>query len=95
MDSQDDQYGIPVHTFAKNKREQIRIALNEYQGHEYIDIRTFYSTDGQFKPSSKGITLKKELYPELLKGVIDLAEVLGIDLDTLDKESDTQSQSGS
>jgi hypothetical protein len=83
MDTPDDQYGIPVHSFAKNKREQIRIALNEYQGHQYIDIRTFFLADGEFKPSGKGVTLKKELFPELVKGVMDLAEVLGIDLDAL------------
>jgi hypothetical protein len=83
MDSPDDQYGIPVHSFAKNKREQIRIALNEYQGHQYIDIRTFYEADGKFKPSAKGVTLNKDLYPELLKGVMELASVLGIDLDAL------------
>jgi hypothetical protein len=72
MDSPDDQYGIPVHSFAKNKREQIR-----------IDIRTFYEADGKFKPSAKGVTLNKDLYPELLKGVMELASVLGIDLDAL------------
>lgn len=80
---EDDRYGIPVHTFDKNKKERIRIALNEYKGHQYIDIRTFYLQDGEYKPSAKGVTLKTELYPELLKGVMDLASVLGIDANTL------------
>lgn len=79
----DDQYGIPVHTFDKNKKERIRIALNEYKGHQYIDIRTFYLADGEYKPSSKGVTLKTELYPELLKGVMELAATLGIDAESI------------
>jgi hypothetical protein len=46
-------------------------------------------------PSNKGVTLKTELYPELLKGVMDLAGVLGIDEDTLDKEQPPAAQSAS
>lgn len=80
---EDDRYGIPVHTFDKNKTERIRIALNEYKGHQYIDIRTFYLSDGEYKPSAKGVTLKTELYPELLKGVMELAATLGIDADSI------------
>lgn len=81
-----DDYGVPVYTFEKNKREQIRISINEFKGTEYIDIRTFYQENGQFKPSGKGVTLKKELYPELLKGVLELADVLGIDLPSLEED---------
>lgn len=88
----DDRYGIPVHTFDKNKKERIRIALNEYKGHQYIDIRTFYLSDGEYKPSQKGVTLKTELYPELLKGVMELADVLGIDADSIADSNLTEEQ---
>lgn len=81
----DDDYGIPVHVFAKNKQEQIRISLNEYKGHQYIDIRTFYLKDGKYLPGPKGVTLKKELYAELAKGVAELAPLLGIDPDAIDE----------
>lgn len=74
----DDDFGIPVHIFAKNKQEQIRISINEFKGHHYIDIRTFYLKDGKYLPTQKGVTIKKDLYPELAKGVAELAEVLGI-----------------
>jgi Transcriptional Coactivator p15 (PC4) len=82
-----DDYGIPIHTFAKSKREQIRISINEYQGHEYIDIRVFYLADGEYKPSTKGVTLKKDLYPELLKGVVELGASMGVDPESI-RDSD-------
>ena len=86
-----DDFGIPIHSFEKNKKEQIRISLNEFKGHQYIDIRTFYLDGADFKPSSKGVTLKKELYPELLKGVLDLAQVLGIDPEALEAVQEQES----
>jgi hypothetical protein len=91
----DDRYGIPVHTFDKNKKERIRIALNEYKGHQYIDIRTFYLENGEYKPSSKGVTMKTEFYPDLLKGVMDLAGVLGIDPETITEAKPGEEPPGS
>lgn len=78
---ENDQYGVPVHVFQKSKTEQVRISINEYRGHEYIDIRIFYlSDDDKFLPTKKGVTVKKDLYPELLAGVVQLGETLGFDL---------------
>jgi hypothetical protein len=28
-----DEFGVPVHSFRKNDREEIRISINEYKGH--------------------------------------------------------------
>ena len=61
MDEQDisasDEFGIPVHAFARTAREEIRISLNEYRGFEYIDIRVFYRGEDGFRPSKKGVTI--------------------------------------
>ena len=75
-----DEYGLPIFIFPENRKgEQIRISINEYMGHEYIDIRLFFKSDGEHKPTKKGITLKKDQYPFLLQGVLELGETLGFD----------------
>jgi hypothetical protein len=78
-------FGVPAHTIHKNRREQVRIGLNEYKGTEYIDIRLFFQAEEGWRPTGKGITLKPALYGELLKGVLELGGQLGmVDQETLE-----------
>lgn len=80
----DSDYGVPAHIISKNKRDQIRIGLNEYQGKQYLDLRQFYKSEGnEWKPSPKGLTVPVDLYPELLRGVLLLGEMIGADVKTL------------
>jgi len=62
----------------RNEREIVRVALSEFGGREYVDIRIFYKDEatGEYKPTKKGVTLAKDLYPELKKAVLSLEEVL-------------------
>jgi hypothetical protein len=71
-------FGVPAHVIEKNKREQVRIGLNEYRGSEYIDIRTFYLADDGYRPTSRGVTLPPRLFGELLRGVLELGTQLGV-----------------
>ena len=61
---------IDIATIEKSKTEELRIALKEYKGHRYLDIRTFiepYADEGQGRvPSKKGITLSPAKLPELI-----------------------------
>ncbi len=52
----------------KNSRERIEVRVAEYQGHPYIDIRTYWRNgdDDAWKPSKKGVTVKPELVGELI-----------------------------
>jgi hypothetical protein len=77
----DDDYGILVHEFAKNKNKTIRIHVQEFRGSEFLSLREFYrdKESGELKPSPKGFTIKPELYAELLHGVIAAGEALGFD----------------
>jgi hypothetical protein len=77
--------------FDKNSREQIRISINEYKGTEYIDIRTFFAAGDKFLPSRKGVTLRKDLYPELLNGIVLLGEALGFEVDEADDDEPAES----
>lgn len=79
MTSGGDDYGVVVYEFEKNTREVIRIGINEYQGHDYVDLRVYYEKDGSYHPSKKGLTMPKDLYPALLEGVIELGKTLGYD----------------
>ena len=42
----------------KNSREVIRISESEYEGHKFVDLRVWYSDNGEMKPTKKGIVLK-------------------------------------
>lgn len=80
----DGEYGVPAHIIPKNKKDQIRIGLNEYNGKRYLDVRQFYKAEREeWKPTPKGVTVPMELYPELLRGVLLLGEMIGADVRTL------------
>ena len=45
----------------KNTSELIKISIEEYNGHEFIDLRVYYdSGSGTYLPTKKGITLNGE-----------------------------------
>lgn len=50
----------------KNSRECIRITLDEYQGHDLVNIRVWYDAgDGEMRPTKKGLAFKTELLTEV------------------------------
>ncbi|MCX5804389.1 MAG: transcriptional coactivator p15/PC4 family protein [Proteobacteria bacterium] len=52
----------------KNARERIRISIEEYRGHKFIDCRTYFKdTAGEMKPSRKGIALNEDVIDEVLE----------------------------
>jgi hypothetical protein len=83
MDYDDDEsgafgeFGVPAYVIHKNRRQEVRIGLNEYKGVEYIDIRIFYRAEDGYRPTARGVTIPTRLYAELLQGVIDLGTLLG------------------
>src|SRR5437660_1358981 len=79
------KFGVVAWVIQRNRREQLRIGLNEFRGNEYIDVRLFYlADDGSFKPSRKGITLPTRCYQDLLRGILELGALIGeIDQETL------------
>ena len=72
------EFGVPVHIIQKSRQEQIRIGLNEFHGRESIHIRSFYDTGEGFRPTRRGVTVSTTLYPELLRGVLELGVTLGV-----------------
>jgi hypothetical protein len=57
----------------KSAGEKVVLQFTEFKGKKLIDIRIFYADDdGSWKPTRKGMSLLRELIPELKKAV-DLA----------------------
>lgn len=50
----------------KGEGESVRVAINEYKGRTYLDIRQhFENQDGEWKPTQKGVTFPIEKIDEL------------------------------
>lgn len=76
---QNSSEATPLYTIQRGSNRQIRIAISEYRGNSYFDIRNYYldkKTDS-FLPTQKGITIPVELYIELLNGLIETGYALG------------------
>lgn len=55
----------PVAVVKKNTREELRLSLGAYSGHQYADLRVYYLDDdsGEMRPSKKGITVAPDRWP--------------------------------
>ncbi len=55
----------------KNATENIRVSLTEYKGYKLLDVRTYYQAgNDEWKPG-KGITVRRDLIPELKEAIIE------------------------
>jgi hypothetical protein len=45
----------------KNLKERLRVSIEEYRGHKFIDLRVYFEAEnGEWKPTKKGIALNRE-----------------------------------
>jgi len=60
-----------VAVFAKNKYQDVKVRLSEYQGNDVIDIRIWTQPpQGDEKvPTGKGVNINVKLFPELKKAL--------------------------
>lgn len=67
-----------VKVFQKNKFQEIRVGVTEYEGNDLIDIRTWTKRPDaeEMAPTSKGVSINVKLYPELKDGVLALEKEL-------------------
>lgn len=67
-----------VKVFEKNKFQEIRIGVSEYEGNDLIDIRTWTLPKGAEEkvPTAKGVSINVKLYPQLKEAVLALEEEL-------------------
>jgi hypothetical protein len=50
----------------KNTAKRIRVSVEEYKGHKFIDCRVYYEDDqGEWKPKKRGISLNNAIIDEV------------------------------
>ena len=64
-----------IATVEKNRAEDVRVALVEFNGHDLVDIRIFAAFDGaeERQPTRKGVSLAVRHLPALL-GALQAAQ---------------------
>ena len=61
-----------IATIRRNSREEVRVALQEYNGRPVFAIRAwFQSKEGDMRPSRDGLTLRVELLPEVARALAE------------------------
>jgi hypothetical protein len=64
---------VTVAEWWKNRRgESIRLVLNEFQGRDIFDLRTWYTADGKLKPG-KGFAAEVRHLPRLAAEMVKAA----------------------
>ena len=59
-----------IHEFAKSAGQKVVCQFREYKRNKLIDLRVFYDAgDGDWRPTPRGISLRRELIPELNEAV--------------------------
>jgi hypothetical protein len=61
-------------TISRSATEQLQIAINEFKGKKYLDMRIFYTTDdgASWLPTKKGVTCSPDNL-ETLKEAVEKA----------------------
>ncbi|MEO0667561.1 MAG: transcriptional coactivator p15/PC4 family protein [Pseudomonadota bacterium] len=57
----------------KNNREVFRVSLDEYQGHQMLNVRVWYRADDELRPGKQGIAVKADKVPDLLDAIKEVA----------------------
>ena len=62
-----------IASIERSDRERLQIAVNEYKGRSYLDLRIFYTTDGgeNWRPTQKGVTVAPEHLDILMDAIED------------------------
>ncbi len=67
----------------RSATEEIQIAINEYKGKKYLDLRVYYTTDDglNWNPTKKGVTFSPEKLIELKSAIENAIKEFGIEED--------------
>lgn len=72
----------PIAIIRKNSREEIRVALVQFNGHDLFNIRVWFKgEDGDMRPGKNGVAVKVALLPDFADAVslaLEKARGLGL-----------------
>ena len=75
------QFPVIIAEWERNKREVIRVALDQYNGRYTVNVRVWHRDGDQLKPGRTGLTLALKHLPKLASGLasaLSRAKVLGL-----------------
>lgn len=61
-----------IDSFMKNGEDKIIVSFTTYKGKRLINLRVYYESEDGWRPTAKGLTIRRELIPDL-KTAIDKA----------------------
>ncbi|MGR3905837.1 transcriptional coactivator p15/PC4 family protein [Burkholderia sp. SR8] len=65
-----DNHQPPICEIQRGSRERLRVELTERNGKWYVDCRVwFVGADGNFKPSGKGVCIRRDHLAPLIQGL--------------------------
>ncbi len=67
-----------IHTFAKNKFQEVRVSIREFKSSDLVDIRiwTQAQVEGGMVATAKGVAINIHLLPELRKALDEVEKTL-------------------
>jgi phage terminase small subunit len=61
---------MTINEIEKNTKERIRVSIEEFRGHTFIDCRVYFVDDtGTWRPTKKGIALNSECIEDVIKAL--------------------------
>ncbi|MCQ2957888.1 MAG: transcriptional coactivator p15/PC4 family protein [Candidatus Gastranaerophilales bacterium] len=68
-------------TVPRSATEEIQIAINEYKGKKYLDLRVYYTTDdgASWNPTKKGVTFSPEKLIDLKAAIETAIQEFGVE----------------
>lgn len=64
-------------SFPKNSREEVQISLDEFNGHDLINMRVwFQATNGEMRPSRQGLSIRVEQFADLMEALRTVEQAL-------------------
>lgn len=65
----------------RSATEEVQIAINEYKGKQYLDLRVYYTTDDgmNWSPTKKGVTFSPDRLLDLKAAVETAIQEFGVE----------------
>src|SRR5712671_3370342 len=59
----------PIASIIKNSRESLRVSIDSYRDHDYIDLRLYADNGVEQVPTHKGLTIRPDLLPAVIEAL--------------------------
>jgi len=66
-----------IATFEKNKKEEVRVSIDDFHGRLLINLRVFFKgDDGEWHPGKQGVAVSIDRYQALARAIADVGKHL-------------------